>query len=107
MLHESEPGQLFARVPASVDPYVTELVLRVTPAGFGPAMRQVRTTNPLTTRQQQIVDAVLEGATNRQIAERLGLSEQTIKNQLTKVYHKLGIARREQLASVTERERPF
>jgi RNA polymerase sigma factor (sigma-70 family) len=70
-------------------------------------MRQARATESLTTRQQQIVDAVLEGATNRQIAERLGLSEQTIKNQLTKIYQKLGIARREQLASVAERERPF
>jgi RNA polymerase sigma factor (sigma-70 family) len=70
-------------------------------------MQQVRATESLTTRQQQIVDAVLEGATNRQIAERLGLSEQTIKNQLTRIYRTLGIVRREQLSSVADRVRPF
>ena len=107
MLHESATPGLFAASRASVDPDVTVLVLRASPAGLEPAMRQVRTTHPLTLRQQQIVDAVLEGATNRQIAERLGLREQTIKNQLTRVYHKLGIARREQLAAVADREQAF
>jgi RNA polymerase sigma factor (sigma-70 family) len=70
-------------------------------------MEQPPATSRLTARQQQIVDAALEGATNRQIAERLGLSEQTVKNQLTRVYHKLGIAGRVQLAMVASRERPF
>lgn len=52
----------------------------------------------LTPRQYDIVRAVLEGATNRQIADRLRISEQTVKNQLWKVYAKLGIASRLQLA---------
>jgi DNA-binding NarL/FixJ family response regulator len=71
-------------------------------------MGQGRTTFHLTYRQQQIVDLVLEGASNRQIAERLGLSEQTIKNQLTTIYEKLGISNRLQLAmlAVRERKRP-
>jgi DNA-binding NarL/FixJ family response regulator len=71
-------------------------------------MGQGRTTFHLTYRQQQIVDLVLEGANNRQIAERLGLSQQTIKNQLTTIYQKLGISNRLQLAmlAVRERKRP-
>ena len=52
----------------------------------------------LTSRQQQIVDAVLEGASNRIIAQRLGLCEQTVKNQLTRIYRKLGVAGRIQLS---------
>jgi DNA-binding NarL/FixJ family response regulator len=68
-------------------------------------MGQGRTTFHLTYRQQQIVDLVLDGASNRQIAERLGLSEQTIKNQLTTIYEKLGISNRLQLAMLAVRER--
>ena len=60
---------------------------------------------PLTGRQQQIMDAVLDGASNRVIAQRLGLREQTVKNQLTRIYRKLGIAGRVQLAVVGMRER--
>ena len=60
---------------------------------------------PLTGRQQQIMDAVLDGASNRVIAQRLGLREQTVKNQLTRIYRKLGIGGRVQLAVVALRER--
>ena len=60
---------------------------------------------PLTGRQQQIMDSVLDGASNRVIAQRLGLREQTVKNQLTRIYRKLGIAGRVQLAVVGMRER--
>jgi DNA-binding NarL/FixJ family response regulator len=59
---------------------------------------------PLTARQQEIVAAVLEGATNRQIAERLHVTEQTVKNQLWKVYGKVGVANRLQLAVWAMRE---
>jgi two-component system, NarL family, nitrate/nitrite response regulator NarL len=53
---------------------------------------------PLTMRQQEIVDAVLQGASNKEVAVRLRISEQTVKNQLTTVYEKLGINNRVQLA---------
>ena len=66
-------------------------------------MKQPRT---LTARQQQIVNAVLEGATNKQIAEHLQLSEQTVKNQLWKVYGKVGVTNRLQLAVWAMREVP-
>jgi DNA-binding NarL/FixJ family response regulator len=60
----------------------------------------------LTTRQREIVRAVLEGASNKEVAVRLNISEQTVKNQLTTVYEKLGIGSRVQLA-VMVREQPF
>lgn len=52
----------------------------------------------LTARQREIVGAVLDGASNKEIATRLEISEQTVKNQLTTVYEKLGINSRVQLA---------
>ena len=51
----------------------------------------------LTPREKEIIDAVLAAASNRAIAERLGISEQSVKNRLTSIYRKLGVATRVQL----------
>ena len=60
----------------------------------------------LTSRQRQIVHILGCGATNREIAERLGLREQTIKNQLSLIYGKLGVRNRLELAVHAARHSP-
>jgi DNA-binding CsgD family transcriptional regulator len=40
----------------------------------------------------------MEGASNRDIAAQLGVREQTVKNQLTIMYEKIGVQNRLQLA---------
>jgi DNA-binding NarL/FixJ family response regulator len=55
-------------------------------------------TRPLTPRERQLVKAVAEGCTNKEIAARLGLSVQTVKNQLSSLYAKLGVSTRLGLA---------
>lgn len=52
----------------------------------------------LTPRQQQILRALLSGLTNREIASQLGLQEQTVRNQLSVIYAKLGVRNRLELA---------
>jgi two-component system nitrate/nitrite response regulator NarL len=52
----------------------------------------------LTPRERHLVRALLAGSTNREIAARLGLREQTVKNQLTVIYGKLGVRNRLELA---------
>jgi two-component system, NarL family, nitrate/nitrite response regulator NarL len=52
----------------------------------------------LTPRQQRLLRALLAGLTNREIAGRLGLQEQTVKNQLSVLYGKLGVRSRLELA---------
>ena len=52
----------------------------------------------LTPRQRRLVRALLEGSTNREIAGRLGLREQTVRNQLSVIYGKLGVRNRLELA---------
>ena len=49
---------------------------------------------PLTVRQQQILQLMAEGATNRAIAESLGLSVDTIKHHTTLIYRRLGARNR-------------
>lgn len=52
----------------------------------------------LTPRERQLVDAILDGVDNREIAQRLGVKEQTVKNQLTALYRKTGASSRLELA---------
>ena len=56
--------------------------------------------NELTKRERQIVQAITDGLSNRAIAERFGISERTVKNQLTVIYRKLDVASRLELATL-------
>jgi DNA-binding NarL/FixJ family response regulator len=53
---------------------------------------------PLTRRERQIIGQVVEGFGNDEIAMQLGVSPQTIKNQLTVIFSKLHVRTRVQLA---------
>src|SRR5689334_13892754 len=52
----------------------------------------------LTAKETQVIAAVLEGDTNKAIAERLSISEQTVKNHLTNIFNKTGVSNRLELA---------
>lgn len=51
----------------------------------------------LSRREEDVVRLVVEGLGNREIAERLNLSEHTIRNYLFKIFDKLGISNRVEL----------
>jgi DNA-binding NarL/FixJ family response regulator len=52
----------------------------------------------LTDREQEILDLIAEGLTNRQIGARLHLAEKTVKNYVSGLLAKLGFERRTQAA---------
>jgi DNA-binding NarL/FixJ family response regulator len=51
----------------------------------------------LTPREKQIVDVMMSAATNKTIAARLGISEQSVKNRLSALYRKMGVSNRLEL----------
>ncbi|MBI2902083.1 MAG: response regulator transcription factor [Candidatus Methylomirabilis oxyfera] len=51
----------------------------------------------LTDREQEIVEWVMQGMTNKEVAARLGISEKTVKTHLGNIFSKLKISRRLQL----------
>jgi len=57
--------------------------------------------NLLSKREIDVVRCVTEGLTNREIADRLGLSQHTIKNHLFRIFDKLGVSNRIELLFVT------
>lgn len=57
--------------------------------------------NLLSKREMDVVRSLAEGLTNREIAQRLGLSQHTIKNYLFRVYDKLGVSSRLELLFMT------
>lgn len=55
----------------------------------------------LSKRELEVVTSLTEGLTNREIAERLGLSQHTIKNYLFRIFDKLGVSSRTELLFLT------
>ena len=57
--------------------------------------------NLLSKRELEVVQCVVQGMTNREIGDRLGLSQHTIKNYLFRVFDKLGVSSRVELLFMT------
>lgn len=57
----------------------------------------------LTHREREILELVVNAFENRQIAQHLGITEQTVKNYVHSLYEKLGVSNRIQLIKVLGR----
>jgi len=54
--------------------------------------------NLLTTREVEVANLVSEGLANREIASKLGVNEHTVNNYLFRIYNKIGLSNRVELA---------
>lgn len=52
----------------------------------------------LTNRERQVVSAIVDGSTNRDIARRYAVSADTVKHHLTNIFDKCGVSTRLELA---------
>ncbi len=60
------------------------------------ALPQVNTDGLLSPREAEVLQLIVAGRTNKEIAEALVLSENTVKTHVTGIYTKLGVSRRTQ-----------
>jgi DNA-binding NarL/FixJ family response regulator len=67
-------------------------------AELGHISGRPRASDALTGTQQRVATLVAEGRTNREVAASLFVSERTIEGHLTRIYGKLGIRSRTELA---------
>ena len=59
-----------------------------------------------TKREQSIVRLILKGFSNTQIANSLGISENTVKNNISRIYAKANVTSRSEFILKTMREMP-
>lgn len=52
--------------------------------------------HPLSEREMEVLTAVVEGMSNKEIASQLGISHQTVKNHVTSILRKFGVEDRTQ-----------
>jgi len=92
MLVDAIREVLAGRVSFDQD-YLRKIVGRATKA-------EVPRTNKLTEREQQVLVSVFEGLGNKQIAERLQVSESSVKATLQQLFQKTGVRTRSQLVRI-------
>lgn len=75
--------------------------VRLSPGAVTAVVRHLRQTQPgreerqpLSRRERQVMDLMADGETNRRIAGMLGVSEKTVRNQVSAIYRKLNVRTR-------------
>jgi DNA-binding NarL/FixJ family response regulator len=66
----------------------------------------VRRSLDLSPRQQQLVQLIRDGLSNKEVAARLNLSEQTVKNHVHRMLRKVGAADRATIAELYSSDGP-
>ena len=120
----ADDSQIFAAMAAGAAGY---LLKDVDPAALADGIRDVHAGRPalhasvaarlmrrgggatrmpidITAREHDVLRLVVEGLPNKQIAQRLGIGEKTVKTHVSRVLAKLGVADRTQAAVLAIRE---
>ena len=76
------------------------IVLSLSKEAPAPSMPTAGDAVALTTAEHAVMHWLAAGRSNAQIGQCLGRSEKTVRNQLTRVYAKLGVVNRAEAAAV-------
>jgi two-component system response regulator DevR len=86
-----------------LDPKVTKAVLHRMSMLDGKVAVKESSRDKLSPQERRILALVVEGKTNKEIANALGLSDKTVKNYLSNAFQKLHVGRRSHAAVLYER----
>jgi DNA-binding NarL/FixJ family response regulator len=102
------PGQLLDTVRAVAEGYYVIEGRRMTPEQAEQWLLELyhrygikpedATFSPLTNREMEVLEQIIEGLSNKEIAYRLGISHQTVKNHITSILSKMNLSDRTQAA---------
>ncbi len=100
-LKHSSPGSLAQaiRLVAAGEMWVDQKVIRLLAEGV-PQQEEGRLGKLLTEREQQVLQGLYEGLTNKEIASHLGVSETAIKATLQQLFQKTRVRTRSQLVRI-------
>lgn len=107
VVHRDEPGQVLIKALGRIhagelwlDRSMTATVFQDLRHGSAITPRRGGSSQApnLSRREQEIVALVAQGVSTRKVAERLYISDKTVRNHLTSIYAKLGISDRVELA---------
>lgn len=98
------PSLLADAAGASATPAPPRRLPAAVPAG-PPGGRGTPGAGALTQRQREVLDLVIEGLSNKEIAERLDLAEATVKVHMTAILRAYGVNNRTKAISAAQRER--
>lgn len=102
LLKDAEPQALARAIEAAargetpLDPKAARALLS--------ARRAAPLADGLSDREREVLAMVAEGLPNKLIAQRLGISEKTVKAHLTSVYRQIGVTDRTQAALWAQRQ---
>ena len=65
-----------------------------------PTVNQIQTLDPLTLREQEVLQLILSGKSNREIAGVLSISENTVKTHVRNIFSKYDVQSRAELISL-------
>ncbi len=105
MLKNAEPAELARAVRAAdagetvIDPAVAARLVHAIADGSQAPHEQ-----PLTRREQEVLELIARGRSNKRIALELGIAEKTVKTHVGHLLAKLGVADRTQAALLAVRE---
>ena len=96
LLKHTEPDQIVAAIrsinegDSPLDPKAARVMLT--------ARRVHSVADDLSPRQLEVLGFVRDGLANKVIAEKLGITERTVKAHLTRIFHQIGVRDRTQAA---------
>jgi ATP/maltotriose-dependent transcriptional regulator MalT len=81
------------------DPWLEQVDREIAAAGLRPQRRRFGAGEQLTAREQAVAQLVARGMTNTEVATELILSAKTVEHHLSRIYAKLGVRSRTELAA--------
>jgi DNA-binding NarL/FixJ family response regulator len=90
-IHQVHSGQIWASNNN------LQLILETLAQSAPPRLVDAQGMKLLTKREEEVASLVAEGLSNREISQKLALSEHTVKNYLFRIFEKLGLSNRVEL----------